>query len=112
MKFDWLPDLGAKKVVEPNVKVTKFGDGYEARIPTSINSSARKWECTFTKNLDEANQIDAFFAERNATKNFQWTDPQGYTGVFVCRTWSMNQSNKGIFAVSATMEEVFEELSS
>ena len=107
MEFSWKPDLGAKRSVEPDVTVTKF-NGYEARTPNSINSKMKKWSCTFTRNLAEAEMIDNFLEEAGGVTAFLWTDPKGYKSTFVCRSWEMNQIGFGVFAITATFEEVFE----
>lgn len=107
MEFRWSPDLGAKRIREPDVKVTKFG-GYEARTPTSIHFDLRRWSCTFTRNLSEINAIDAFLEQARGVSSFLWTDPTGYKGTFVCRKWDLNQQNKGVYVITAEFEEVFE----
>lgn len=107
MEFTWSPDLGARRLREPDVKVTKFG-GYEARTPTSIHFNLRKWSCTFTRNLPEINEIDAFLEQASGVSSFIWTDPSGYKGTFVCRKWELSQQNKGLFSIVGEFEEVFD----
>ena len=106
MNFVWKPDLGAKKSIEPSVSTVKFNDDYEARIPNSINSGMRKWDCTFTTNLADANAIDTFFIQANGVTAFNWIDPQGKSGLFVCRKHQLNQLKFGVYQISATFEEV------
>ncbi|EPG4743894.1 phage tail protein, partial [Acinetobacter baumannii] len=108
MEFIWKPDLGAEKSKKPSVSTVKFNDGYEARIPNSINPSLRVWNCTFTNNLQTANEIDEFLNKANGTTAFDWIDPQGKKGKFVCREWKMNQIKFGVFQITAVLEEVYE----
>lgn len=108
MEFIWKPDLGAKKSKKPSVSTIKFNDGYEARIPNSINASLRVWSCTFTNNLKTANAIDAFLNKANGTDSFDWTDPQGLSGKFVCREWELSQINFGVYQITANLEEVID----
>lgn len=106
MEFTWKPDLGAKRNVEPLVRVTKF-NGYEARTPQSINSKPKKWSCTFTRNLQEITAIEIFLEDAGAVRDFLWTDPKGFKSRYVCRSWDMNQINFGLYELTATFEEVF-----
>jgi phage-related protein len=42
ISFKWVPTYGSAVTVKPAVQVTKFGDGYELRTPTGINSTPRQ----------------------------------------------------------------------
>lgn len=106
--FTWLPDLGSQCSEEPNVTVTKFGDGYESRLATSINSQPEKWAVTFTKTLKEFREIRAFLKEQGAVTAFDWTTPAGDDGKFVCRSWNGKQYGYGVFQITADFEQVFE----
>lgn len=108
VSFAWKPDLGASQAIKPTVNPTKFGDGYELRVPNGINSRPKKWTLTFTKNLVEASQILDFLYARGGSEAFQWIDPMGAEGTYVCREWESRQQDFGIYAVSATFEQVFE----
>lgn len=107
-KFNWLPDLGADRDETPNVTQTKFGDGYESRLANGINSQPSKWTVTFTKPLAQYKEIRAFLRKCGGVKAFEWTDPEGETGKYVCRSWKSKQVNFGIFSISGTFEEVYE----
>lgn len=108
MKFNWRPDLGAEQDETPNVGVVKLGDGYENRLPKGINSQASQWSVTFTKGLLEHKAIRAFLKQHGASKAFEWTDPTGEVGFYVCRSWKSKQEGFGVFSVSGTFEQVFE----
>ena len=84
-KFTWNPDLGATCEEQPFVNVTKFGDGYEARVGYLINATPRNWSVTF-----------------------EWKTPEGEILHFVCRSWIGKQTSFGVFEVSAKFEQVFE----
>ena len=107
LDFIWKPDVGAKRYIEPDVTVTKF-NGYESRTPNSINSKPVSWQCTFSRSLAEIELIEDFLMNAGAVKSFFWTDPKGYRGKFVCRTWDMNQQKFGVYVLSAKFDEVFE----
>ncbi|WP_251569586.1 phage tail protein [Parasutterella muris] len=107
-KFIWAPDLGASCEEQPFVNVTKFGDGYEARVGYLINSTPKNWTVTFTTNLETHTAIKNFLRARNATENFEWKSPDGDVNRYVCRSWTTKQSSFGVYEVSATFEQVFE----
>ena len=102
-KFDWKPAPGASASVKPNVAVAKYGDGYEQRVGTSINGPARQWSLKFTSAVTEV--LD-FLEARGGHESFDWTDPLGRTGRFVCREWKPVHVSVDIFAVSCDFEQV------
>lgn len=95
--------------MQPSVIQTKFGDGYELRVTQGINFKPRSWAATFSKGSSEAADILAFLEARAAVEAFYWTDPLGNAGTFVCRQWSVAQSAFGVYSVSATFDQVFEQ---
>lgn len=107
-KFTWSPDLGATCEEQPFVNVTKFGDGYEARVGYLINTTPRNWSVTFTTNLEKHTAIKKFLRERGASETFEWKTPEGETLHFVCRSWTGKQTSFGVFELSAKFEQVFE----
>lgn len=107
-KFTWTPDIGAGREVAPIVNVTQFGDGYELRTASQINVNKRKWSLTFTSNLAGIKPAVAFLDEHQGRISFDFTDPWGEDGTYVCRNWSSRQTKFGIYELTATFEEVFE----
>ena len=107
--FTWSPDLGAQRSVKPNVMQTKFGDGYELRVPIGINSKPKTWGVTFTRDVITASAILDFLDARGGSEAFTWVDPMNVNSTYVCREWSSSQSDPGIYVVSATFEQVFEQ---
>lgn len=94
-------------MVEPRVNVTKFGDGYEARLATSINSVHELWTLTFTRSASEIAQMTDFLKARKAQEAFVWTTPFGDLLTFVCRKWNCT-TDKGIVSLHCDFEQVFE----
>lgn len=107
--FTWAPDLSSEMSEEPLVTVSKFGDGYESRLETSINSMPAKWSVTFTYPQATYLLIRDFLRKQRAVKSFVWVSPDGEQGIFVCRSWKGKQMKFGVFQISATFEQVFEE---
>lgn len=107
LTFDWFPDASSELTEEPTVNVTKFGDGYEARISDTINVAPQKWSLTFTRTREICAAARAFLKAHRAVDSFYWTNPLNETGVYVCRSWKL-KTESGKATLTATFEEVFE----
>lgn len=106
--FSWRPDIGSERGVKSSVNPTKFGDGYEVRITTSMNVTPRQWSVQFTTALQAHKDILAFLEARRGVESFQWADPLGDTATYKCSEWKSKQIGFGVFQVTGTFEEVFE----
>ncbi|MGV2866463.1 phage tail protein [Achromobacter sp. AGC39] len=106
--FPWAADLGATVKRTPSVNTTKYGDGYEARVATGINSAPRTWSVTFTYPWAVAGKISDFLLARGGVEAFTWTDGRGNTANYKCAEWSEAQAKKGLHVISADFVEVFE----
>lgn len=123
---DWHPTIGSSIDIEPSVNVTQFGDGYELRTVTGINSQKQKWSLTFEGSYDYINAIEAFLRARGGVEAFTWVTPDHHIGnredrwdntgtileekhqiVVVCRKWSRTR-NQGYQQLTCTFEQVFE----
>ena len=107
-KFTWRPDLGAKRNVQPLVTPTQFGDGYELRTAFQRNVNKRTWDLTFTGPLRQCMLILEFLEAHQGRLAFNYDDPLGQSGTYVCRQWSSSQTMFGVYQVEASFEEVFE----
>lgn len=105
--FNWYPDRGSQQSVKPNVNVTKFGDGYELRVPAGINNQPQKWTLKFERNVATCREIVAFLKDRGASESFTWVTPLEESGTYVCREFTTTQ-NGGTMEVSCDFEQVFE----
>lgn len=105
--FIWNPDRGSALASKPSVQATKFGDGYEARIPVGINSNAEVWSLSFSLSLPNSLEAHDFLKARNATESFIWVNPHGKTNYYVCREWKIT-GNGGFRMLSCDFEQVFE----
>lgn len=107
--FTFTPDYGVSVDVQPDVRVTKFGDGYEQRQANGINTMKKNWTLQFSLRTDaEADQITTFLEARAAVQSFDWTDINGVAGKYVCRSWSRNKERFNLNTISAKFEQVFE----
>jgi phage-related protein len=105
--FSWRPDYDSKLSQEPNVSVTKFGDGYEQRTPNGINNNPETWSVEFTRSSASFPDVLAFIQARNGVESFYWTTPFNQTKVFVCRKWGLVRK-EGHSVMSMDFEQVFE----
>lgn len=87
--FRWKidPDMGVDS--EPQVSVAKFGDGYEQRRLSGLNSNLEKYSVTIRVKRDEARFLRDFLNRHAGVKCFLWTPPYSYQPIrVVCRKWS------------------------
>nr|WP_303201946.1 phage tail protein [Hafnia paralvei] len=87
--FRWKidPDMGVDS--EPQVSVAKFGDGYEQRRSSGLNSNLEKYSVTIRVKRDEARFLRDFLNRHAGVKCFLWTPPYSYQPIrVVCRKWS------------------------
>lgn len=110
--FTWKPLIADMELTRrPAVRVAKFGDGYEQRAAYGINTMTRIWRVRFTDTQSAAvtPDIDAFLAARGGLEAFEWTDPTGVAGKYVCREWRRTWEPGPGYAygwLDATFEEV------
>lgn len=105
--FKWCVRVGMQIDNQPTVNVVKFGDGYEQRQATGINSLLRSYPVVIkAKRGEEHREIDAFFVRHNAVTPFLFNDP--YTGQqkkVVCENWKATM-NVSTVEFSCTFREV------
>lgn len=105
--FNFRPDYESKLSQEPQVIVTKFGDGYEQRVATGINNQPEKWSLSFTVGNPALPSALAFLQARKGVESFYWTNSFGVQNVYVCRRWTLDRS-PGKQSLSMDFEQVFE----
>ena len=108
--FTWTPDFGAAADYKPRVRVARFGDGYEQRVPDGINTARDAWNLRFAvRNDTETNAILAFLRARNAFEAFNWTPPGEATAILVvCREWQRTFDAHNQNTITATFIRVYE----
>ena len=71
-----IPDKTLAKASSPNVLVAQFGDGYQQRIASGLNSIKDSFTLTFNNRPKaEADDIDAFFRTKKGVTAFNFTYP-------------------------------------
>lgn len=107
--FTFTPSFEPVLSEKPRVLSARFGDGYEQRVGDGINIRARSWQLTFKqRTAAEMAPIIAFLRARNGFESFDWTDPDGVAGKFICREWSKSTNNAVTQTLTCTFDEVFE----
>lgn len=107
--FTWHPAPGAKRTVKPRILAARFGDGYEQRVGDGINTRLSIWELSFPGlSRADADDVDAFLVARNGVESFDWVDPAGVSGKYLCREWESTELGAGRININATFEQVAE----
>lgn len=107
--FTFTPSFEPVLTEKPRVLTAKFGDGYEQRVGDGINIRSRSWQLVFKQRTStEMAPIIAFLRAQNGITAFDWTDPDGVAGKFVCRDWQKTTNTAVTQTLTCTFEEVFE----
>ena len=102
---DISPSYGVQKYSKPNVKVVKFGDGFEQRLTYGINQNPKQFMLTWNNITEENADIIESFLDSRAFDNqsFDFTPPKealSKSGTYVRASGSKNAvitvSNHGI----------------
>lgn len=106
------PAYTVSKSNRPNVRVTKFGDGYQQRTVFGLAShnNPREYSLTFKVKDTQAETIETFLDARAAdAASFDFTPPGTATSAkFVCSAWNRTFIGTNWNEITATFVEVFE----
>lgn len=107
--FTYTPSFSADLEEKPLVQRIQFGDGYEQRVTFGINTQPKIWSLRFNNRDDtERDNILTFLRARGGVEAFDWTDPNGYAGKWVCDQWNTSQISCNFNEITATFRQVFE----
>lgn len=107
--FAWCPSYTPKLTRKPRVLQAQFGDGYSQRVADGINTNPASWSLTFSgREQGEATDILAFLDAHAGVDYFDWTDPNGKTGQYICQDYGETRTNPLSYEVTATFTEVFD----
>ena len=107
---DVTPDFGAQVNSQPNVRIAKFGSGYEQRTQFGSNQNPKVWNLKWSAQSNTAaDAIEAFLDARAGVEAFDWTPINDTTEYkWVCRSWNRQHVYADINTITATFEQVFE----
>ena len=108
-KFLWVPTKDNSVNSAPKVRVLKFGDGYESRVPNGINNNLITYDLSFESlTINETTAIIHFFETRNAQESFIWAGRPPYVKNlrYVVREWNNREIFTNNFSISAKFEQV------
>ena len=103
----WLPTFESEMTKKPNITITSFGDGYEARQAAGINFVKQEWSLTFEYDRTTIQAIDTFLLARGAVESFYWTNPRSEQIIVVCDEWKVVR-HTGYDTLTGTFRQVFE----
>ena len=107
--FTYTPSFSADLKEQPQVRRVQFGDGYEQRLTYGLHTQPKTWSLQFSnRDNTERDNILLFLRARGGQESFDWTDPNGYSGKWVCESWDTSQVSYNFNNISATFREVFE----
>ena len=103
------PTYGAQKNSAPNVRVARFGDGYEQRVTFGLQQNPKVWNLTWNVSETDADTIETFLDARGAVEAFEWT-PLGESTEYkwVCEQWTKSIPYNNRATINATFRQVFE----
>jgi len=106
--FTWPPSYNSSITEQPAVNSATFGDGYSQDVADGINNLKKMWSLQFNniKPTDAVN-IRAFLKALGGTTAFDWTDPDGETGRYLCRAWPRSFPTGALQNFTLTFEQVF-----
>jgi len=104
--FNFSPDYSASKALKQRIIKHQFGDGYEVRRSSGLNSRLKEWSLTFRRDKDTVTAIDTFLTSRGGVESFNWTDPNGYAAVWVCEEHSEVFDEIDWHTITCTFREV------
>ena len=104
------PTYGAQKSSAPNVRIARFGDGYEQRTTFGLNQNPKQWDLTWNVSETDADTIETFLDARAAdSASFDWTPLDETTAYkWVCSQWSKSIPYLNRATITATFRQVFE----
>lgn len=108
--FSFTLDFNPDKSVEPRVLKSKFGDGYEQRVSSGLNTMPAIWQVSFTnRETSEVDAIEAFLKGQRGVDYFYWTPPDESDPIkVVCGKWNAGKPYAGMRSITATFEQVFD----
>lgn len=106
--FTWIPSFAVSVEETPRVIENAMGDGYRQLVADGINNTQKVWDLQFNnRNTTEAGEIRDFLIARGGVEAFDFTDPDGETLRYLCRSWPRSFYGRLYQSFSLRFEQVF-----
>ncbi len=106
--FTHVPDYGASKKSQPNVRNSQFGSGYSQRVSFGLNQDLKVWSLSWeNRSENDANSIEDFLERQKGVLAFFWSPPdESTTYKWICQDWTKTMPYSNLFNISATFVQV------
>ncbi|AVX37917.1 phage tail protein [Yersinia massiliensis] len=107
--FTFCPRVEATAKTEFRTREIQFGDGYIQRAGDGINTKSTEWTLQFIGDWDYIKPILDFLDEHQGHTAFEWTNPMGELGLYVCKAYDptakgKNSAGKPMFQLNIPLE--------
>ena len=114
--FEAVADRGMTRASTHRTLTAKFGDGYEQRVLDGINTKNDSFNLSFNNRTSEDINLIAAFFDDKASKNFDFTVTDTFTGgnlsnttmKVVCDTYNINYTRENFHSLTCTLRRVYE----
>jgi phage-related protein len=112
-----IPDKTLARTSAPRVRSAKFGDGYEQRAKSGLNSIDETFTVNFVNRTKATiDDLNKFFDDKAGVTSFDFTIPDTdnttTTGEktirVVCPEWSTQYSNSGHYSLNASFNRIYQ----
>lgn len=109
--FEVVADRGLQRQTQHNVFTAKFGDGYEQRGLSGINTKMDMFTITLNNRTASSINLVAAYLDERAGKNFDFTvtDLAGDTALkVVCDAYNISYGRENYHSLQAQLRRVYE----
>ena len=112
-----IPDKTLARTSAPRVRSAKYGDGYEQRAKSGLNSIDESFTLNFVNRTKATiDDLNKFFDDKAGVTSFDFTIPDTdnttttgeKTISVVCKEWSTQYSNSDHYSMSASFERIYQ----
>ena len=109
--FEVVVDRGMQRQTQHNVLIAKFGDGYEQRALSGINTKMDNFTITLNNRTASSINLVAAYLDDKAGKNFDFTvtDLSGdKTMKVACEAYNISYGRENFHSLQAQLRRVYE----
>lgn len=106
--FTWLPDFTTSRNLDSKSRRSEYGDGYGQSVTFGINAAAEKWSLVLNNLTNtQRDAIRAFLRGAARTPSFEWQNPLGDTGDYICDAWTTTFNKFNNSSIRAEFTRVY-----